>query len=167
MLVTMKRQTFDSLDDVALANACIEPTIQWLHEKISRVNTNFLMELTPGQQALFLFRVFHDRVGSTASDLHFWVSHIQTEEKMWRGTQGVLRYFGDEAMLQLLQEIASVVEAGQQRSDIQPWELEDDPAFFASMSRLNEQFHELVPATFERIGKYIRQHPDEFVVFED
>src|SRR5579884_942254 len=167
MLVTMRRQTFDSLDDAALANACIDPTIQWLHEKVSRVNTNFLMELTPGQQALFLFRAFLDRAGSTASDQYFWVSHILTEEKMWRGTQGALRYFGDEAMLQLLQEIAGVVEARQQQSDIQPWELEADPAFFALMSRLNEQFHELVPATFERMGKYIRSQPDEFVVLED
>lgn len=84
---------------------------------------------------------------------------------MWRGTQSALRYFGDEAMLQLLQEIASVVEAKQ--GSIQPWELETDPAFFASMNQLNARFRELVPATFARMGKYIRQHPDEFVVFEE
>ncbi|HZS78084.1 MAG TPA: hypothetical protein VFA41_15850 [Ktedonobacteraceae bacterium] len=167
MLVTMKRQTFDSLDDAALANACIEPTVEYLHADISRVKSHVLTQLTPGQQALFLFRAFHDHAGKTASDLYFWVSSIFPSDKMWRGTQGALRYFGDEAMLQLLQEITGVVEARQQQSDIQPWELEADPAFFALMSRLNEQFHELVPATFERMGKYIRSQPDEFVVLED
>jgi len=176
MLVTMKRQVFNSLDHAALGRACIEPTLQQMH----RINLNptmrsqVLAQLTPGQQALFLFHVLYDHVGNSAyaADFYWWVSHLLTEAKKWSGIKGGLRYFGDDAMLQLLEEIESLLGARHQQadagqSDVLPWDLDHDPELFASISQFNATFHEISPMTLKLIGVYIRNNPGQFVLIED
>jgi len=75
-------------------------------------------------------------------------------------------------MLRLLEETEGILEARKQRGDaerrdIPPWELDNDAELLVSVGQLNATFHEIVPATLKLIGEYIRNHPDEFVQFED
>lgn len=172
MLVTMKRQAFDSLDPAALGWACIEPTLQQVHGISPTVRSQVLAQLTPGQRALFLFRVLYDHVGDSAADLYCWVSYLLSEAKKWSAIKAGSRYFGDDAMLHLLEEIEGLLEARHQegdalRRDALPWDLDDDPELFASISQLNATFHEIVPTTLKLIGVYIRNNPSEFVLIED
>ena len=75
-------------------------------------------------------------------------------------------------MLQLLEEIEGLLEARYQHEDVErrdalPWDLDDDPDLFASISQLNATFHEIAPTTLKLIGMYIRNNPSEFVLIED
>lgn len=172
MLVTMKRQVFDSLGPAALARACIEPTLQQVHTINPAVKSQVLAQLTPGQRALFMFRVLYDHAGDSAADLYCWVSYLLGEANTWPAIKAALRYFGDEAMPQLLEEIEGALEARHQqadagRRDVLPWDLDDDPELLTAMSRLNATFHELVPATLKLMGIYIQDNPGDFVVIED
>jgi hypothetical protein len=87
MLVTMKRQAFDSLDPAALGWACIEPTLQQVHGISPTVKSQVLAQLTSGQRALFLFRVLYDHVGDSAADLYCWVSYLLSEAKTDEGNE--------------------------------------------------------------------------------
>ncbi len=172
MLVTMKRQVLDSLDPAALGWACIEPTLQQIHGKKPTVKSQVLAQLTPGQQALFLFRVLYDHAGNSAADLYCWVSYLLKESETWSAIKAGSRYFGDDAMLQLLEEIEGSLEAmhpqgDAPRHDALPWDLDDDLELFASMSQLNATFHNIAPETLKLIGEYIRNNPSEFVLIED
>ena len=75
MLVMMKRKVFDSLDDAALESACVEPTLQRLHSRISpAVKSQVLAQLTDGQKAQFMFRVLYAHLGNSVVDFYCWVS---------------------------------------------------------------------------------------------
>lgn len=172
MLVTMKRELFDSLEDAVLAKACIEPILQRAHENRSAAKVEVLAQLTPGQRVLFMFRALYDHAGNSAADLYFWVSHLLSEARTWSAIKGSLRYLGDEAMLQLLEEMEGVLEGRKgrrdgQSGDILPWDLESDPELFASISRFHAIFYDIAPATFRLMGAYIRSHPHDFVVIEE
>lgn len=172
MLVTMKWQVFNSLDDASLASTCIEPMLQQLHGINPVVRSQVYAQLTPGQLALFMFRVLYDHVGNSAGDLYCWVSYLLREPKTWYAIKAGSRYFGDKAMLQFLEEIEGALEARHQQRDLErrdalPWDLDYDPQLFASMNQLNATFHEIAPTTLILIGVYIRNNASEFVLLED
>ncbi len=172
MLVTMKRQVFNSLDHANLASTCIEPTLQQLHGINPAVRSQVYAQLTPGQLALFMFRVLYDHAGNPAADLYCWASYLLSQANTWSAIKAGSRYFGDDAMLQLLEEIEGALEAKHQpgdahRRDALPWDLDDDPQLFASMNQLNATFHEIAPTTLKLIGMYIQKNPSEFVLIED
>lgn len=173
MLVTMKRQIFDSLDPAALGQACIEPILRPLHGINPDAKAQLSTQLTPGQRAQFMFVALYNHVGEAAGDLYCWVSYLlRKEPKTWLATRAAARYFGDDAMLQLLEEIEGLLEARHQQGDTEerdalPWDLDEDPEFFASMNQLNVRFHEIAPTTLRLIGLYIRNNPSDFVVIED
>jgi hypothetical protein len=75
-------------------------------------------------------------------------------------------------MLQLLEALESVIRARRHvgdggKSDVLPWDLDDDAELSASMSSLNARFHEIVPNTLRLMWMCIRNHPGEFVLIED
>ena len=172
MVVTMKRRVFNSMEPAALVTACIEPTLQQIHGKNATVKSQVTAQLTPGQRALFLFRVLYDHAGTSAGDLYCWISYLLGESQTWLAIKAGSRYFGDDEMLQLLEALEKVLggrrhqEDGERR-DVLPWDLDDDPELFASVSSLNARFHEIVPNTIKLMGVYIRNHPGEFVLIED
>ena len=51
MLVTMKRQVFNSLDHVALGSVCIEPTLQQIRGKSPTVKSQVLAQKLHQQRA--------------------------------------------------------------------------------------------------------------------
>ncbi|GAC1380003.1 MAG: hypothetical protein NVSMB33_05660 [Ktedonobacteraceae bacterium] len=171
MLVTMKREMFDALDYAALEEACIGPTLLQVHEINPVVKARVLAQLTNGQRALFLFRVLHDIAGKSADEFYHWISYLLTEEKRWTGIKRGLRFFGDDAMLRLLDETEGFLEARKQRQkdaegrDIPVWNIHDDPELLAVVSQLYATFCEIVPATHKLIGAYIRNNASEFVQF--
>ncbi len=172
MLVTMKRQVFNSLDHAALIRACTEPTLQQIRAKHPTVKSQVLAQCTPGQQALVMFLVLYNHAGDSAADLYCWVSYLLREPNTWSAIKAGSRYFGDGAMLQLLEEIEGVLEARHHqadagRRDVLPWDLDNDPELLASISQLNATFHEIAPTTLKLIGVYIRNNPSEFVLIED
>jgi hypothetical protein len=173
MLVTMKRKVFDSLDHAALEWTCVEPTLQRLHSgRDPTVKSQVLAQLTNGQKAQFLFRVLYHHTGNSVVDFYCWVSYLLTEARTWSGIKGGLRYFGDDAMLRLLEETESFLEAKNRLGDAEwrdvfPQDLDDDAELLASVSRLNATFHEIAPATLKLIGTYIRDNPGEFVRIDD
>ena len=172
MLVTMKRQVFDSLDPAALAWECIGPIALPLRGKHSSMKSQVYAQLTAGQQALFVVQVLFNHAGEEAAELYCWVSTLRRDPHAWGAIKAGVRYFGDEAMMRLLEQIESVLEARHQQEetaqrDALPWDLDEDPELFTSMSQLNTTFHALAPTSLKLMGEYIRKALSEFVLIED
>ena len=172
MLVTMKRQVFDSLDPAALAWECIRPIVLPLRGKHPIVKSQVYAQLTSGQQALFVVQVLFNHAGEEAAELYCWVSTLLRDPQAWGAIKAGVCYFGDEAMMHLLEQLESVLEARHHQAETPqrealPWDLDEDPELFTSMSQLNATFHALAPISLKLMGGSIRQAPSEFVLIED
>ncbi len=172
MLVTMKQQEFNALDPITLAQACIEPTLQQLHAILPPpARWQIISQLTPGQQALFLFHVLYDHAGDSAADLYICVLQLLREPHKWSAIKASSRYFGDDSMFQLLEQLESTLQARQQQESTEqpalPWDLDHDPQLNTALAQLNSKYHEIAPDSLKLMGTYIRNHPDEFLVIED
>jgi hypothetical protein len=72
---------------------------------------------------------------------------------------------------QILGELEAVCVARRQERggawlDARADDVEEESAFTADMERLHARFRETAPSTFERMGRHVRQHPEEFVEIE-
>lgn len=171
MVVTMRKHEFDLLDHAALVWACLEPTILKIRGKDEAVKTEAYAELNRGQQALFMFQVLYGHARSVA-EFYWFANYYMADFKAWPKIKDASRFFGDDAMLQLYEELERILE-GKNRQANGEWQhfsiddLENDPELFASVSRLHITYHQLAPKTLQRIGAYIRNHAEEFVHFAD
>lgn len=170
MLVTMKRPVFDSLDHAALVWACIEPTIEQIRGKDLTVKSKVYKQLTTGQRALLMFWFLYGHARWTA-EFYWIVSYYISELKVWSGIKNGIRYFGDEAMFRIYEEIEGVLEARSQEigesREVSVLDLDDDPKLFTTVDRIHEMYHKITPETIKRISMYIRNNPNEFVLLED
>jgi hypothetical protein len=167
----MKRQVFDSLDHDALGWACIEPAILQIRGKDLTVKSEVYAQLNTGQRALLMFRVLYDHARNSVTEFYCWVAYLLEQPKTWAEIRIGLRYFGDDAMLRLLENMKGVLEANQhvgaEMRDVSFKDLEDDLELLASVSRLYALFQEIAPETLKRISAHIRNNPGEFVQIED
>ena len=172
MLVRMKRQVFDALDPAALAWECIGPIALPLRGKHPSVKSQVYAQLTAGQQALFVVQVLLNHAGEEAAELYCWASTLLRDPQAWGAIKAGVRYFGDDAMAHLLEQLENVLEARRQQAETHqrealPWDLDEDPELFTSMSQLNATFHALAPTSLKLMGLSIRQNPSEFVLIEE
>jgi len=170
MLVEMKRDYFDSLQPDQLGRACIEPVLLPLRGKNPSVKAETYQQLTVGQRALFMFHVWHDHAQGSAVEFYCWLAYTRQEFSYWIGIQAGLRFFGQDKMITLLEEMSDIVEERNQKlgktmEAVSPQDLEDDPVLSESVNRLYTFYQNLVPETILTIHSYIRSHPDEFVSF--
>lgn len=157
MLVEMNKQSFDSFDDEALVMACIEPTVLQIRGKDISVKAEVVSRLNSGQQALCMFRILYPAQSSEV-DYYYWMSYLLGEPGYWQGIVGGLRFFGENGMLQLLEETKELLEA--RNAELR---LEDDHLLQAKVRHLSEAFQQSVPESIQRISAYIRSHTQDFV----
>jgi hypothetical protein len=175
MVVTMKRQDFDSLEPVALAWACIEPTIQQIYGKDFQVKSRVYDHLTTGQRALLMFHVLYGHTPNGVAEFYSLIPYLPGQSAIWAELKAGMNYFGEDAMLRLveeMEEVYSILEARKQQEgtewrDVGVMDLENDPELLKSIDRLDANYHQIAPATLKRIGTYIHNNPREFVQIED
>ncbi|HWO96497.1 MAG TPA: hypothetical protein VNM45_09215 [Bacillus sp. (in: firmicutes)] len=170
MLVKMRRQVFDSLEDTALGRACFEPVIPKIRGKDSTVKTQVYKQLSTGQKALFMFNAYYNHASNSLQEFYWWSAYFLAQPKAWSEIKAGLRYFKADAMLVLLEEMEKLLKArnpdGVETFDASYKDLDHDADLSSSASSLYAIFHEISPAILKRIGKYIRNNPTEFVQFE-
>ncbi|MBP1992665.1 hypothetical protein [Paenibacillus eucommiae] len=167
MLVTMGQEEFDSLDYITLGWKCIEPTIMQIRGKNDTIKSEVYAQLTEGQRALLMFRVLHDHAYNSTAEYYCWISQLLTEPNTWKEVKAGFRYFGDDAMLQILEETEAFL-SGRNQSDLQvsPQDLVDDPQLNETISMLYALFSGSAPASLKRVGAYIRSNPEQYVQFQ-
>lgn len=157
MLLEMKKGQFESFGNLELFLACSEPAVRRLSGRESTAKKEIMDEWSEGQRATCLFRVLYPASGSER-DFRAWLSYLLEQPSYWEGVLGSLRFFGDAAMLSLLEDARGVVEQAN-RSGVS----DEDDELREQVRFLYENFRAIVPESIERIAAYIRSHPDQFV----
>jgi hypothetical protein len=166
----MNQREFQSLSDDALTAACSETIIE-AYKETGRLGGDFQSEvfgqLSRGQQALFLHRVYHNHAAKSADDFYWWTVYFLPQTNLWAGIKDAFHYFGDEKAARLLEEIERGV-----RAKVPPEALSHSeesvnglyanadlqPIFFEAYTR----FQQLIPATLRLIAAHIRSHAAQF-----
>ncbi|AEI43816.1 hypothetical protein [Paenibacillus mucilaginosus] len=152
-----------------LAERCFAPLIA-AYKKDRSAGGDFaesFRELSPGQQALFTFRVFYAHAVHSREDLYWWSAYFLAKGREWNGIKDGLRFFGDLPMLQLLERLEGVLAETGHALDYAQFDLSFGslalrPELLAAVEPIDAEFRRLLPSTLQRIGRYIREHPQEF-----
>ncbi len=157
MLMEMEKGQFESYGDLELFLACSEPAVRRMSGRGPAGKKEIMDQLSEGHRAACLFRVLYPASGSER-DFLAWLSYLLEQPSYWDGVLGSLRFFGDAAMLSLLEDARGVVEqASRSGASDEDGESREQVRF------LYENFRAIVPESIERIAAYIRSHPDQFV----
>lgn len=176
MLVTMRREMFESLDNAALAWACIEPTIQQIRGKPVKLKQQVYARLSGGQRALLMFWVLTGHAQHGVLQFYSEVSYLLAQADIWQEMKAGMGYFGADDMVRLIEEMEALyraLEANPLPGDTvwhgAPAEggLGNQPELLAAVDRLDIMLRKIAPAAPQRIGAFIRRAPDQFVRIED
>lgn len=170
MLVTMKQKDFETLDDVSLIWACIEPTIQQVRGRSFTIKSEVYTTLTPGQRALLMFQMLY---GHTTNGIETFFSHqayLLSNQGVWSQMKKGMEYFGDHDMSQLLEKINIVfqsqnkeefIESAEQRN-VFVADIDQNAELSASMGLLDKSLKDTIPLSMKRVATYIRNNINEF-----
>jgi hypothetical protein len=86
-----------------------------------------------------------------------------------------MRYFGDDEMLNLLEEIEKLLPFIQKHTQPENnadyngtgQEPDNNSTTLATIQHLDTKLHDIIPKTLHPIGVYIRNHSDEFLQITD
>lgn len=168
-LVTMKQTDFDMLSDERLGWACVERTLAGIRGKDAAVKAQAITSLNQSQQALCMFRVFYDHAKDSASMYYSWIAYLLQTPGYWSGVTGGMRYFGDDSMLQLLEDTSQVIEERSSKLNV-PLEdasfkdLEQDHELLQAVDYLYQRFQDIAPDSLKRISMFIRSNHEDFVL---
>lgn len=170
-MLVMDRQQFASLETDKLGSACVAPTLNRIRGKSQALKEEVYKELTDGQKALLMFQILYGHAHSV-EEFYWFMSEYVSQPRAWSAQAAGLRYFQDEGMLRIYEKTKRLIESKQrelasmQRS-FSVMDLEHDAKLRASMLQLYEQYGSAASDSLQRIGVYIRNHPEQFVQFKD
>ncbi|WP_054940973.1 hypothetical protein [Paenibacillus ihuae] len=167
-LAKMDAVTFQTLSDERLGRHCMEPAFALIRGKSPEVKAEVIAQLSRGQKALCMFRVFFDHAHKSAAEYYAWISYMLDTPGYWNGVQEGLLFFEDTAMILLLEETRRMLELRNNRLGLQ-WseaafkDMEQDLELARQIRGLYERFGQLSGQSLANIAAYIRTHPEEFV----
>ncbi|MGG3837737.1 hypothetical protein ABEV00_11955 [Paenibacillus thiaminolyticus] len=174
MLVNMNRHMLERLDDWALVFACYEPMI--LAYKAASAQgedgRQLFSEMTPAQQALFIFKVYHDHVRQSVEELYWWSAYFMAESGRWAALIASLRQADDRHLLPLLRDIETILAERQhprplEHFDVSRQDLKEDAELRSLFGGLHDRYEAAASCTVARIAGHIRLHPEQYGVVCD
>lgn len=178
MLVQIKNKDLDTLSDEALLSACFNPLILEYKKRMSKqtedssnVKEIFYQELTTGQKALFVFRVYYDHAIESESEFYWWSSYYLAQPKIWSSIKVGIKHFEDPSMHLLLEETEKVLRknncpATLDEFSISREDLERNTELSTSIKPLYSRFKEDAPITIKYICQFIRNNSEDFLLNE-
>lgn len=171
----MQRQEFNAYDDTMLIWTCIKPVILLIRGKNFSIKSEVYTRMTTAQRALLMFQMLYGHTSEGVIEFYTHLSYLLSNNGVWMQLKKAMQYFGDDDMLNLLNEMDIVFQslnakefhenAEQYNSNMEG--VQNNSALFASLGELDTALHHALPSTIQRVSTYIRNHPDEFVRFQD
>lgn len=167
----MSRSAFEKLDDESLAAACMEPVIEAYKENgigPEDFQSELYRRLTPGQQALFFFRIYYGHIVNSPDDFHWWSSYFLPQTNLWTGIKRSLRYFGDRELVGILEDAEAAIKRKFHPRSLEDFEISStdiytDPELSVLFRQSYALFRQTAPSIIGRIAAYIRKNPRQFL----
>lgn len=121
---------------------------------------------------MFIFHAFYNHANKSHTELYWWSAYFFAQPMIWSEIKVGLKYFKDDGMLLLLEEIEAVLKRHNHPSSLEGFtitreDLDRNQELIESIKMLDAMFHELAPSALNRIGMHIRNNTDDFVQMED
>lgn len=149
---------------------CVQPMLISVRGKDVAAKTEMYRQLNEGQQALFLFYSYHNHTKSLAE--FYWFSAYNIKEmKSWSGIRNGMRFFNQNEMVALLDNIERVIvdknRIGDQWREVTPTDLEQDPNLYQLIEDLFIQYRAQAEEVIANINMEILQHQEIYFEIED
>jgi hypothetical protein len=141
------------LEDDKLIWACVEPNILKVRGKDPNTKSNVFAQLSGGQRALFMFQVLYGHMHNGSSRFFDQISYLADHLDIWAALKLAMNYFGESDMAGLIEKMEKAYATKGIANEM--------------LSQLDALYQNAIPAALKRIGEYIRNHPAEFIKFED
>lgn len=159
MLVKMRRDAFNALDDKSIEVACVEPIIKAYKEILTRgddFSTGLFKELSRGQQALFVFRAYYNHAMKSDADFYWWSAYFIAQPEIWSGLKSGLRFFGDRTTIHVLDSLEGILKKRNHPRNLENFyvsatDLNNDPELRSSVSHLYDNLREATSITHKII----------------
>jgi len=150
-------QEYESLNDISLIWACIEPAIQKARGKNSTIKHEVYLQLNKAQQALFMFQILYGHTHDGIEDFFSHCSYLLSNAGMWSQLKNGMAFFGAYDMVRLLEKMSDLY-------DMLKTEEHNRDSQNLSMRQLNMSLHDILPKTIALVGAYIRNNHEMFLV---
>ncbi len=165
----ISRAEFIALEDDALIEASIGPTVRRVKGKSLTDKFRLTGRLTDGQRALLMFRMLqgHSEGGSLA--LFRQMSYLFSHKGVWMGFKKGLKSFKDRELGQLADRLEKAWnQVVAHVSELDGWnEWEVGPIVSADLEPLDRNLRELMPGFVRSVAACIRRHPEEYIRIVD
>jgi len=166
MITTIKQ---NELRSDQLSWQCIEPMLLAVRGKDFTAKTEMYKQLNEGQQALYLFFAFHNHVNSV-SEFYWFAAYYISEMKAWDGIIHGLRYFKDQNLIDLLEQVKLTIEQRNKINDewrqASPTDLDKDEKLRNTMQDSYTSYQSLSAKSINQMNQWIIDHPEKYFVIE-
>jgi hypothetical protein len=148
---------------------CIEPILLMIRGKSLTAKSDLYHQLNDGQKALYLFYAYHNHTKSIA-EFYWFAAYFISELKAWNGLKIGMRFFENYEMVNLYEELESLIESTNRREDgtweeASPSDLENNKELNKSLHQLYLKYNSIVENTINQMNTYIRNNKEQFAFF--
>lgn len=145
---------------------CIEPMLVSVRGRDMAAKTEIYRQLHEGQQALFLFYSYHNHTKSLA-EFYWFSAYNIIEIKSWNGIKNGMRYFNQNEMVDLLDDIERLItsknKVGDTWREVLPTDLEKDPILLQRTEALYATYQIVAQAAITHMNEIILQNQDMYL----
>jgi hypothetical protein len=146
---------------------CIEPMLLTIRGKSLTAKSDLFHQLNDGQKALYLFYAYHNHTKSIA-EFYWFAAYFISELKAWNGLKIGMKFFDNHEMVNLYEELESLIESTSRRADgtwqeASPSDLENNKELNESLNQLYNKYNSIAEISIIQMNNYIRNHKEQFV----
>ncbi|MDQ0721848.1 hypothetical protein QF049_003109 [Paenibacillus sp. W4I10] len=150
---------------------CIKPMLVSVRGRDMAAKTEIYRQLHEGQQALFLFYSYHNHTKSLA-EFYWFSAYNIIEIKSWNGIKNGMRYFNQNEMVDLLDDIERLItsknKVGDTWREVLPTDLEKDTILLQRTEELYAKYQSKAQEVISHMNEMIRQNQEMYLeIIED
>ncbi|MNC48674.1 hypothetical protein D3C75_978050 [compost metagenome] len=155
------------MDTQNISWQCVQPLTMQVRGKSFEVKQALVDQLNEAQLSTFMFYVYHNHIGS-AAELYWFTQYYITDIKAWPAIKAGIRFFNDQVMSDLLEEIEGIVVQRNQQEDgswreARPSDLEHDEGLSLVIQAVYNKYVTASERLIETMNTYVSQHLNEFI----
>ncbi|WP_433922992.1 hypothetical protein [Paenibacillus taichungensis] len=156
----------EDLGSEQLSWLCVQPMLISVRGKDVAAKVEVYRRLHEGQQAIFLFYSYHNHTKSLA-EFYWFSAYNIIDMKSWNGIKNGMRYFNQNEMVTLLDDIERLItdknKVGDTWREVLPTDLEKDPILLQRTEELYAKYRAAAQEAILHMNEIIRQNQEMYL----
>lgn len=156
----------EDLSSEQLSWLCIQPMLISVRGKDVAAKVEVYRQLHEGQQAIFLFYSYHNHTKSL-TEFYWFSAYNIIDIKSWNGIKNGMRYFNQNEMVTLLDDIERLItdtnKVGDTWREVLPTDLDKNPILLQRTEELYLKYQVAAQEAISHMNEMIRQNQEMYV----